>query len=503
MTPLGYQHLIDTLHLEVTPLERMACMDSSVNRRVDSEARILFPTSVAIEPSLVGHLEFALRHEGVNLEVIDAAFASPQLTAAALVAQWQAKPMGEQIRRACFLWEWLTGQELPVTALSNGGYVDLFPEEIYYTAARPVRSPKFRVRNNALGTPAFCPVVRRSAMNRTPPLEALLKEARHALEALEDAELYRRAVAYLYLSETRSSYAIESETPSFNKQERFVQLLQRAGEPVQVNQAWLVSLQNAIVRDVYSQEASYRHQQNWLEDASGRVSFFPAPAEDLAYVMQGWEDFINDNGRCTDLLVKAACAAFGFVYLHPFLDGNGRLHRVLIQHVLARSALMAPGTLVPVSAVIEKNIPAYGELLTAFSRPVTALWDYRRGDQGPLVISHPGSRAYRFLRADREVAFLHDMIRQAVREEIPQELAYLRGYDAAFSQLNDELDLPQKDLSALIRMIQSNHGRLSAHRRKQYGHLPTHVLDRIEEVAGQSFESAAAPPASSHPLAGD
>lgn len=205
--------------------------------------------------------------------------------------------------------------------------------------------------------------------------------------------------------------------------------------------------------------------------------------------MRGWEDFVNDTRRCTDLLVKTACAAFGFVYLHPFLDGNGRLHRFLIQHVLARSTLMAPGTLVPVSAVIEKNIPAYSELLTAFSRPVTALWDYRRGDQEPIVISHPGSRAYRFLRADREVAFLHDMVRQAVREEIPQELAYLKGYDAAFSELNDELDLPQKDLSALIRMIQSNRGRLSAHRRKQYGHLPAHVLDRIEEVVGRSFQT--------------
>ncbi|WP_288407846.1 Fic family protein [uncultured Herbaspirillum sp.] len=493
MTPLGYQHLIDTLRLNVMPLEHVAFMDSSVNRRVDSGTRILFPTSVAIESSLIGHLEFALRHEGINLEVIDAAFAHEQLSATALVAHWQTKPMGEHIRRACFLWEWLTGQELEVEALTNGGYVDLFPDDVYYTSSKPILASKFRVRNNALGTPAFCPTVRRRALERTPPLEELLREARHALEALEDPELYRRAVAYLYLSETRSSYAIESETPSSNKQERFVQLLQRAGEPVEVSEQWLVSLQNVIVRDAYSQEASYRHQQNWLEDSSGRVSFFPTPVQDLEQVMRGWENFINDSERCTDLLVKAACAAFGFVYLHPFLDGNGRLHRFLIQHILARSTLMAPGTLVPVSAVIEKNIPAYSELLRAFSRPVTALWDYRRGDQEPVVISHPGSRAYRFLRADREVGFLHDMIKQAVREEIPKELAFLQGYDTAFAQLDKEFDLPQKDLSALIRMIQSNKGVLSAHRRKQYSYLPVAVLDRIEQVVKESFETVMTP----------
>ena len=141
------------------------------------------------------------------------------------------------------------------------------------------------------------------------------------------------------------------------------------------------------------------------------------------------------------------------------------------------------------SAVIEQNIPAYVAVLTAFSRPVTALWDYRRGDPEPVFLSDPGSRAYRFIQADREVAFLHNMIKQAVQEEIPRELAWLQGYDLAFSTLNDELDLPQKDLSALIRMIQSNQNTLSAKRRKQYVHLPEEVLNRIEEVVRQAFET--------------
>lgn len=149
---------------------------------------------------------------------------------------------------------------------------------------------------------------------------------------------------------------------------------------------------------------------------------------------------------------------------------------------------MGPETVIPVSAVIEKNIPAYHFVLSAFSRPVTALWDYRRGDIDPIILRAPGSRSYRFFEADREVAFLHAMIKQAVQEEIPNELTWLRGYDLAFSTLNDELDLPQKDLSALIRMAQSNRGALSAKRRKQYWHLPETVLDRIEAVVRQAFD---------------
>jgi fido (protein-threonine AMPylation protein) len=488
MIPIGYSWLVDTLKLQVLPLPRPAYVSGSVNRRMDSDAHSLFPTGVAIENTVVGHLEFALRHEGVNLEVIDAAF--EHLPPADLIARLQATPTGEHIRRACFLWEWLTGKELASGVAIKGAYVDLFPEDVYLTASQPTRAPRFRVRNNALGTPDFCPIVRRASVPQAPSLPDLLQQAQNTLDAVGNPDLYRRALAYLYLSETRGSYAIESETPSASKQERFVQLLKRAGEPAVVSEEWLVQLQNAIVRDVYSQEASYRTRQNWLEDSTGRITFFPAPVDALRDAMRGWAAFTNDDSRCTDVLVKAACVAFGFVYLHPFFDGNGRLHRFLIQHVLARSGLMKLETVIPVSAVIEQDIQAYHAVLTAFSRPVTALWNYRRGDADPLILRQPGSRSYRFFEADREIKFLHGMIRRAVDEEIPRELAWLQGYDLAFSTLDNEFDLPQKDLSALIRMIHSNKGMLSLHRRKQYGSLPDDVLDRIEAVVRQSFQTA-------------
>lgn len=141
--------------------------------------------------------------------------------------------------------------------------------------------------------------MRRAAIPQDLPLPDLLQEAQRTLDAVDDPELYRRALDYLYLSETRGGYAIESETPSFNKQERFVQLLKRAGEPGSVTEDWLVNLQNVIVRDVYSQEASYRTKQNWLEDSSGRIPFIPTPIEDLPRVMHGWEALINDEVRCT------------------------------------------------------------------------------------------------------------------------------------------------------------------------------------------------------------
>lgn len=487
MTSIGYAALIEQFALQVRPLQTPALVSGSVNRRVDTDNQVLFPRGVAIHESTVGHLEFALRHEGVNLEIVDAIF--EHIQPEDLIQRLKAAPNGAQIRRACFLWEWLTGQHLPIDGIPSGGYVDLFPQGEYLTSEHPRNNQKFRVRDNALGTADFCPTVRRSAMPPSPSLGELLAEARRTLDAVSDPALYERALSYLYLSETRGSFEIERERPSSDKQERFVQLLRRAGETATVSEDWLVSLQHAVVRDVFSQEASYRTKQNWLEDGTGRITFFPPPPDALRRAMVGWETFVNDDQRCTDSLVKAACAAFGFVYLHPFLDGNGRLHRFLIHHVLTHSASLPGGAVLPVSAVILKHLPEYLGVLSGFSRPVTRLWDYLGGDVEPVVTRSPGGRAYRFFDASREVAFLHRMIQLAVEDEIPQELAWLRGYDIAFQQLEAEFDLPRKDLSALIRMIQSNQGMLSANRRKQYFHLPVEVLERIEVIVQQAFSS--------------
>lgn len=485
MPLLGYAELVTRLSLQVRKPEREACISSAVNRRVDTETQILFPPGVAVEDTLLGHLEFALRHEGVNLEVIEALY--EVLPVEDLLVRLRSSSHGAHIRRAAFLWEWLGRPALEVPPLESGGYVDLFPKDEYVVAASPVRHPKFRVRDNAPGTADFCPVVRKSELPDGPGLEHLLAQAKNTLESLGDPELHRRAISYLYLSETRGSYAIEKESPT-DKQERYLRLLQQAGAQDRVDEAWLVALQNATVKDVYSREASYRTRQNFLENTAGRITFLPPPPEELRRAMCGWEAFINNHDRCPHLLVKAACAAFGFVYLHPFMDGNGRLHRFLIHQVLAQSGPLFQGTALPISAVIEKHIPEYLAVLKAFSVPVTELWTYERGDGTPRILRSPGSRPYRFFNAARELHFLHRMLRLTVEEEIPRQIAWLLSFDQAWEILNRELDLPQKDLRSLIRMVNSE-GRLSGHRRKQFAHLPEDVLDRIESVTREAWEA--------------
>lgn len=59
----------------------------------------------------------------------------------------------------------------------------------------------------------------------------------------------------------------------------------------------------------------------------------------------------------------AAAGAFGFVFVYPFLDGNGRIHRFLVHHVLTKRIFTPRGVLFPVSAVMLRDMAAYGRVL--------------------------------------------------------------------------------------------------------------------------------------------
>ncbi len=488
MTPVGYAHLISLLKLPVRLAGKPAAISASVNRRVETDTNILFPTGVALTDSPLGHLEFALRHEGIDLAVIEAAFA--HIEPAALIQRLRENPNGEYIRRAAFLWEWLTGKELSAGVTPTGRYVELFSSEQYVTARNPRRHPTYRITDNALGNRHFCPVVGKQAYPGPEFLEQLLAEAASLSGQSQQRGHYERAIHYLYLSETRGSFAIERETPSASKEARFIQLLRQAGETRVLTEERLVAIQNAAVRDDYSREASYRTRQNWLENHAGRITFFPHPVEGLRETMAGWEAFLNDESRGIDPLIRAACASFGFVYLHPFMDGNGRLHRYIIHHVLAHSGLVSPDMIIPVSAVIMKHITEYHQVLTGFSEPVTQLWDYLRHDDGPQILHTPGCGPYRYFQADREVTFLGNMLQEAIKEEIPRELRFLQGYDAAYERIDAEFDLPQKEIALLIRLIHGNSGQLSKRKRTQFERIPDETVTRIEQIVNETFENA-------------
>lgn len=88
----------------------------------------------------------------------------------------------------------------------------------------------------------------------------------------------------------------------------------------------------------------FRRSQNWIGGTRpGNAVFVPPPAEDVPGCMGQLELFLNDRPEPTPVLLKAALAHVQFETIHPFLDGNGRLGRLLITLILCeQKVLKAP-----------------------------------------------------------------------------------------------------------------------------------------------------------------
>ena len=79
----------------------------------------------------------------------------------------------------------------------------------------------------------------------------------------------------------------------------------------------------------------FRHSQNWIGGTRpGNAAFLPPPAEEMLECMNKLELFLHDQPEPTPVLLKAALAHVQFETIHPFLDGNGRLGRLLITLLL-------------------------------------------------------------------------------------------------------------------------------------------------------------------------
>ena len=79
----------------------------------------------------------------------------------------------------------------------------------------------------------------------------------------------------------------------------------------------------------------FRRSQNWIGGTRpGNAAFVPPPAEEVSDCMSKLELFLHDQPEPTPVLLKAALAHVQFETIHPFLDGNGRLGRLLITLLL-------------------------------------------------------------------------------------------------------------------------------------------------------------------------
>jgi hypothetical protein len=496
-TLVGLHALVEQLDLKVPrPFVRsIIAAGARKTRIIDSEILEQYPKSYQPTEGLAGHLRFALRYEPVDLGVYNAVFAR---IAKGEIEPWiQNEPNGYFARRAWYLYEFLTGTTLDVKDLTSGPYVDLLDPKMHVVGPSN-RIRRQRVFENLLGNKEYCPLIRRSEKIEAGIAKKLTERAR-ALVAAVDPAVLKRAVHYLFTKETKSSFAIEGEEPSKDRTERFVAALVRADKFDPASKQSLVELQNAIVDPRYAQK-DWRDIQVYigetLPDFSQQIHFVCPKPEDVSSLMGGW---MTMAGRLLDAesgvhpVCAAAAAAFGFVFVHPFIDGNGRIHRFLVHNVLSKTGFTPPGMVFPVSAAMLRDMVAYDESLEAFSEAIAPFVQYTLDSEQKMTVANETHDLYRFFDATPQAEYLYDCIEETIRRDLNQELNFLRFFDAAMKAVMGVVDMPNQRASLLVRLIHQNKGKLSKAKRESFSELTDEEVSKIEaeiKTAAQQFRPA-------------
>lgn len=116
-------------------------------------------------------------------------------------------------------------------------------------------------------------------------------------------------------------------------------------------------------RGKWQSPGEFRRSQNWIGGSRpGNAHFVPPPADAVPACMGQLELFLHDHKTVTPALVKAALAHVQFETIHPFLDGNGRLGRLLITLLLCEGGIL-PEPLLYISYYFKLHRQYYYELL--------------------------------------------------------------------------------------------------------------------------------------------
>ena len=489
---LGYRKLIEMFNLKVVPHFRWSYVSLKWEKRElyfknQNITLYIYPPSYKLSDNVFKHLEFALKYEGVNLYIIKKVLS--QISPAEITKYIQNHPMGRYARILWYFYENLENKKLLLPDLKQGSYLTLLNPEEYY-CSNSKRSPRHRIADNLLGNVHFAPVVRKTILLNSYE-EKQIEQRVQLLTNQYEPSLVARAMRYLYTKETMSSWEIEREKPDHVRLTKFTELLHRADLIGSLSEEVFIALQKDIVDSRFSLN-SYRDFQNYVGEEPGMGKMIvhyiapkPENVRDMMSNLIGSFERIETSG--IDPVIAAAIVSFLFVYIHPFEDGNGRIHRFLIHYVLARLKFTPVGIVFPVSAVIARDMERYDRILELFSKPLMDLiTEYKINHIGTMEVFQDTQDFYRYLDCTPIAEYLYECVEKTITTDFREEIEFLADYDNIKRLCKDIVDMPDQRIDLFIKCVRQNAGTLSSRKREDYFSMLTdEEIREMEVVMGQ------------------
>ena len=162
---IGFSWLIEYFHLSVPLRALSAVSDKRLGQqRIVKGTWMLFDAQFVTNNKAFSHLEFALKHEEVDLLVLKyilKAFPTDELTQGI-----KSNPKGILSKKIWFYYEFLLNDRLMLNDLPTGKYDVLLDEKKYIVTKNPIKSKRHKINNNLLGSSKICPII-----TKTPKLE--------------------------------------------------------------------------------------------------------------------------------------------------------------------------------------------------------------------------------------------------------------------------------------------------------------------------------------------
>jgi hypothetical protein len=321
------------------------------------------------------------------------------------------------------------------------------------------------------------------------------------------ADILMRTASWLTFKESRASFLIEQEADKTDRIQRFAHVIAKhcglIDQPLSHNS--LHTLQAGIL----GHEAlglGLRLSPVFVGQATMReniVHYIAPPFEAVPQLLSGLQAF-EQATRGAEPLARAAALAFAFVYIHPMRDGNGRIHRFLINDTLMRDQALPAGVILPISASIMSSIDfrgRYERTLEVFSRTFMQHYaaSYRFGE---LVTYEDGARsnlvfdaytdalpAWRYPDLTEHVLYTAEVVAHTVRTEMADEARLLIVFQRAQERLKEVLEMPDQDANRIIRSLKENGWQISGKLQKIYPQLGDRELGaKITQAVRSTFE---------------